>query len=44
MQMQERLPGCGFCRLAASARDDESIQGRERVAAVLPVAQISECW
>ncbi len=31
MQIQERLPDCGFCRLATGARDDESIQGRERL-------------
>jgi len=36
MLVQEGLPGYDFCRLAASARDDERMQGRERVAAVFP--------
>jgi len=40
--MQEYLPGYGFFRLAASARDEESMQGHERIAAVLPAARPGE--
>jgi hypothetical protein len=45
MQMQEQRPGYGFCRLVVYARDARPCrQGLQWVAALLPVANVSERW
>ena len=42
MQVQEQLPGYGFCSLAEHAHDDEGMQDQRWVAAALPVAYVTD--